>query len=115
MIQTLLHGVISAVVEAHLGGRDCDGALASDLGGQLDGIFEALRWRLANLRQKSFLMCLFGREEPRGVGQLSGPAVVAYDFLEPLQSANISSQPDINFLDCELSAFGGDSDIGRRS
>ena len=39
MIETFLHGMISAIVETHFGGGHCDGALACDLSRELDRLF----------------------------------------------------------------------------
>ena len=63
VVETLLHTVVSAVVQAHLRSSDGDWALLSDEGCQFDCLLEALGGSLSHLAQEASIKGFFGGEK----------------------------------------------------
>ena len=85
--------------------------LLSDEACKCDRFLETLVRSINNFADKAPSESLSGIEETCGVSQLTGPRLIADDFLESLEGSDVSCKANIHFLDRELGIRGANSNI----
>mmetsp|Transcript_58884 Transcript_58884/g.117823 ORF Transcript_58884/g.117823 Transcript_58884/m.117823 type:complete len:229 (+) Transcript_58884:167-853(+) len=114
VVEALLHGVISGVVQKLLDAQHRDWALGGNLQSKLLGSLEHRVLALQDAGNETVLKGLVSQELPPRHRELTHQTLIANNLRKPLQATDISSHADVDLGRQEVGVPAAESDVARR-